>query len=213
LEMKPRSCARSASRPTSLPEEPDWTNNCLAVAKTASLFEGVDWIVLSVRGVRRVLPPSLTRCFGVTEPASAFLKRVALGVLNSKGVEKSSEIGGTFSLFSSEGGPYWSRTVCFVETIRAGFGESRIVCSASCCLSLVTCVLSSWMCSAALRVRRFRAGSWVATSASGQMNVPSRGRSKAVPSRSMVLRERFPSTVEAIVLAAFEVVSWRCCPP
>jgi hypothetical protein len=134
LEMKCRSCVRSASRPISLPELPDWTNNCRAAAKTPSLLEGDEWTMRGVRGVRRVLPPSLTRCFGVVEPASAFLKRVVLGVLNSKGVGASSEVGGTFSSFSSfssECGMAAFRTVRCVAAIRVGFGGSETIGSAS----------------------------------------------------------------------------------
>ena len=72
-----------------------------------------------------MLPPNLTRCFGVTDPARASLNRFVLGVLNSNGVGMFSEVGGTFSSFSCEGGAYWFGTVRFAETKRVGFGESR----------------------------------------------------------------------------------------
>ena len=48
----------------------------------------------------------------------------------------------------------------------------------------------------------------MATSVSDQYLGECLRKARVVPSASMVLLDRFPKTVETIVLAAFEVVSW-----
>lgn len=65
------------------------------------------------------------------------------------------------------------------------------------------------MCSVVWRVLRFRIGceSATATFVSSQRSFLRKVR--VVPSALMVPLERFPRTVEAIVLAAFEAANWR----